>query len=64
MDTFAWEPVIEQSQEVVGEALPLIVLGDLPPRRPAMAACVVPQQSSSTKPSTEVEVEHPIARAA
>lgn len=28
MDTFAGEPVIEQSEEVVGEALPLIVLGD------------------------------------
>ncbi len=64
MDTFAWEPVIEQSQEVVCEVLPLIFLGDLPTRRPAMAACVVPQQSSSTKPSAEVEVEHPIARAA
>lgn len=64
MDTFAWEPVVEQSQEVVGEALPLIVLGDLPPRRPAMAARVVPQQSGSRKPSTEVEVEHPVVRAA
>jgi hypothetical protein len=62
--TFSWEPVIEQAQEIVGEAIPLIVLGNLPPRRVAMAACVVPEQSSSIKPSTEVEVEHPIVRAA
>jgi hypothetical protein len=64
VDSFAREAVIEQPQEVIGEALPLIVLGHHPPRRPAMAACVVPQQSSSTKPSTEVEVEHPIVCAA
>lgn len=64
MDTFAREPVVEEPQEVVGEVLPLIFLGNLPPSRPAMAARVVPQQPSSTKPSTEVEVEYPIVRAA
>jgi hypothetical protein len=64
MDLFAREPVIEQAQQVVGEVLPLIVLRDLPTRRSAVAAGVVPQQPSAAEPSTEVEVEHPIARTA
>lgn len=61
MDLFAREPVIEHAQQVVGKALPLIVLRNLPTRRSAVAAGVVPEQPSAAEPSAQIEVEDPIA---
>lgn len=64
MHPFAGKPFVEQLQKILGKAFPSVILRDLAPSRLAMAACVVPQQSGPAEAPAEVEIEHPVTRAA
>ncbi len=61
---FTGEPVVEQSQQVVGENLPAVVLGHRAPGRTAVSASVVPEEPGPAEPTSEVEIHQAVAMAA